>query len=272
MNACEKDIYLAIIAGGQGTRLFPLSHPDCPKQFCVLREDSSGSTTFIQDTAKRFVKVGIRPQNIVVITTNDRQSELAKEQLTPFGIIEPNIIQISADYGYASSMLKATEFCSHLNSEAIVVNPPADQYIEGEKFKDAIVSAANNARNGHPTVVGVKVQDLNTFIGCGHARYIASGGPIFKIDGFVEKPTVKKASAMMRAGNTACNTGINVWRAKDTLAAVKMTEIVETNISDDVCCGFIGPRASKHQIVPIKLSKDEILIQISGESSKAKTA
>ncbi|MBR0480688.1 hypothetical protein IJJ46_02605 [Candidatus Saccharibacteria bacterium] len=423
MSTYEKDVYLAIIAGGQGTRLFPLSHPDCPKQFCVLREDGSGSVTFIQDTAKRFMNVGVRPQNVVVITTNDRQEELAKEQLVPLGVIEPNIIQVSADYGYASSMLKATEFCSHLNSEAIVINTPSDQYIEGDNFENAIVAAINNVRSGHPTIVGVKINDLNTFTGCGHARYDnTASGPIYKIDGFVEKPSKEKAISMMRADNTACNTGINVWRAKDVLSTAPMTEVearlavyrerckqgdqvkienfqigtaelmgkfpelhlvvcnfkwfdcgtlksfytiqkktphhknasigevyrtgclnslfitqpgiklfatdiqdcavvvnvingkiyivdvdmeysqqvrelvekyssnkelllkhfslygaynnilVETNLSPEVCCGFIGPRASKHQVVPIKLPDNQIIIQVSGQSFEAKTA
>ena len=51
------NIWLAIIAGGRGTRLFPHSHDDCPKQFCVLDD----TNTFIQATARRFIALGVKP-------------------------------------------------------------------------------------------------------------------------------------------------------------------------------------------------------------------
>ena len=99
-------LWLAVIAGGQGTRLFPLSNEHCPKQFCQLDNDN----TFIQATVKRFYEIGVKANHVIVVTTTDRQTELAIKQLTPLGVISPNIYQIEARYGYAGAMVKAAEF------------------------------------------------------------------------------------------------------------------------------------------------------------------
>ena len=97
-------LWLAVIAGGQGTRLFPLSNEHCPKQFCQLDNEN----TFIQATVKRFYDIGVKSNHVVVITTTERQTELATKQLTPLGVISPNIYQIDASYGYAGAMIKAS--------------------------------------------------------------------------------------------------------------------------------------------------------------------
>lgn len=406
--------FLAIIAGGKGMRLFPLSSPDCPKQFCVL----PGGDTFIQDTVRRFVSVGIRLQNIIVIVTNDQQLALAKSQLLSMGVISPNILNISEDYGYPGSMVRAADFAHRIDANAVVVNTPSDQYIEENEdhFKLAVHQAIENAKRHHPTIVGVKVNDLNTFVGCGHAVYKQSAGSkFFPIDKFVEKPKPALAEQMMREDNSACNSGINVWLAEDLLAAYPLKKLekrvrslrnprsrlgemktnelmsefknldltvgefgwhdcgtlkayweisnktphhhnasvgevyrsgcldslfitlpkvklfatgivgcavvvnvirgklhivdvdmdysqqvkelaekfyeneelltmpfaiygainnslIETNLFNDVCCSFVGPRASGHQIVPMKLPNDEIIIQISARRFDAQVA
>lgn len=214
-----EHIWVAIIAGGKGTRLFPLSHMDCPKQFCQLNSEY----TFIQATAKRFIDLGVKPEQVVVLTTNDGQTRLAKEQLRTLGVIEPNIYQVSDKYGYAGAMIKANLFIKDLDKDAVVINTPSDQYIvSGKAFTDTIKLAISNAEQGYPTILGVKVSDMVTFTGCGHAVYDREDqGICKKVKSFVEKPKADVATKMMRANNSACNTGINVWHV-DTLAkAVK---------------------------------------------------
>ena len=66
MNKNTKEnqhIWVAIIAGGQGTRLFPISHPACPKQFCQLDENN----TFIQAVIENFKLIGIKSTQIVIV-------------------------------------------------------------------------------------------------------------------------------------------------------------------------------------------------------------
>ena len=205
-----EHLWTAIIAGGKGTRLFPISHPDCPKQFCQLDERN----TFIQAVVDNFTFLGVKPTNIVVITTSDSQTELAKKQCLPRGILSQNILQLSPQLGYAGSMIKATSEIYKLDPAAIIINTPADQYLVPDfEFKAAIESAVAGAKNGNSVIVGVKVNDIVTAMGCGHAIYEETNTACFPVIGFVEKPDKKKADEIMRQGNSACNTGINVWRA-----------------------------------------------------------
>lgn len=205
-----QHLWVAIIAGGQGTRLFPISHPNCPKQFCQLDERN----TFIQAVIENFIFLKVKPTHIVVITTNDNQTALAHEQCLPRGVISQNIFQFNPKLGYAGSMIKAAEQIYAIDPDAIIINTPADQYLVPDfEFVAAVESAVDSASRGFPTIVGVKVNDIVTAMGCGHAIYEESNSPCFHVTGFVEKPDRKTADQIMRQGNSACNTGINVWRA-----------------------------------------------------------
>lgn len=126
-----EHVWVAIIAGGQGTRLFPISHTDIPKQFCQLDEKN----TFIQAVIENFAGVGIKRNHMIVITTSDNQTNLAKEQTLTRGVLSQNILQIQPDLGYALAMVKATEFAKEIDPEAIVINTPSDQYIGAGVFR-----------------------------------------------------------------------------------------------------------------------------------------
>lgn len=231
------NLWLAVIAGGQGTRLFPLSHDSCPKQFCDLDADN----TFIQATVRRFIDIGVKPNHVVVITTNARQTALAGEQLTPLGVITPNIYEISPSYGYAGAMVKAAEFINEQDENAVIVNTPSDQFIVVDnEFIDTMKLAIRSANANCPTVVGVKVNDLVTFMGCGHAVYDPDEIGFCKVvKEFVEKPHKELAIKMMRADNSACNTGINVWTAAQILESVSDYDL-EDGLDTDELMALLG--------------------------------
>ena len=216
-----EDIYVVVIAGGHGTRLFPFSNAECPKQFCEL----NSKATFIQDTILRFLGIGILPGHVVIITTDKTQCGLAIEQTEPLGVKSDNVHVIDPHFGYAGAMVKAAEIIRDTNDCSIIINTPADQHIvAGEDFNNTIINAIDSAALGHPTIVGVQGVDLNTMMGCGHARYEGKG-PDYDVIGFVEKPDEKTAKALEAANDTACNTGIAVWKADTVLDAVTSAEI-----------------------------------------------
>ncbi len=211
-KSIREHAFVAIIAGGNGTRLFPMSHPDCPKQFCHLDDEN----TFIQATAKRFLFAGFKASNIVVITTNDIQTNHARKQLMPLGVLSQNIYQIKPDYDYAGAMLWAAKFIYEIDHQAVILNTPSDQYIVADdEFKNTIELAMYNAQSKNPTIVGVKVSDIVTVMGCGHAIYESGDNEaeLCRVTGFIEKPKREVADKLMRKDNSACNTGINCWRA-----------------------------------------------------------
>lgn len=214
------DIYPVILAGGNGTRLFPASHRDCPKQFMPLDENH----TFIQATALRFTDLGISPAQIVVVTTNDNQTKLAQKQLEKIGVLSQNIVQIGKEHMYGGAMVKAAEFVAkEIGKEAVLINTPSDHAIVADNsFYQAMADAIQNARLGYPTIVGVKVSNKATVMDCGNAQYDTNTqSTCRKVLGFVEKPDSETADKIMRADNTVCNTGINAWRTDEFLRAVK---------------------------------------------------
>lgn len=227
-----SEIYPVILAGGNGTRLFPASHKDCPKQFMPLDENN----TFIQATASRFIGLGISPAQIVVVTTTDNQTKLAKQQLEKIGVLSQNILQIGSEHKYGGAMIKAAEFVAkEISDKAILINTPSDHAITADdSFHEAIADAVDSARRGQPTIVGVKVSNKATVMDCGNAQYDANASQFVckKVLGFVEKPDSETADKIMRADNTVCNTGINVWRANKFLSAVRSLDVnagVDTN-------------------------------------------
>lgn len=216
-------VWAAIIAGGQGTRLFPISYTNCPKQFCRLDDQN----TFIQATIKNYVGLGIKPTQIVMTVTSDNQMKLAKEQALPRGVLSQNIYRVDPDCGYVGSMAKATEFIFRLDPDAIIVNTPADHYLlPDEEFSKAVNSAIEEARQSSSVILGIKVNDIVTATGCGHALFEETDSPCFPVIGFVEKPDILQADEIMRQGNSACNTGIIVWKAERIISKFNPDDMV----------------------------------------------
>jgi mannose-1-phosphate guanylyltransferase len=206
-----EHLWVAIIAGGKGTRLFPISHPGCPKQFCQLDKKN----TFIQAVIENFASLSIKRTHMIVITTDENQTALAKKQCLSRGILSQNIVQIDPNLGYAGAMIYATQCIYLLDKDAVVISTPSDQYLSAnEDFRDTIKAAYFQVdESDDAVIIGVKINDIVTAMGCGHAIYQEDYGPCYQVTSFVEKPDRILADKIMRQGNSACNTGINVWRA-----------------------------------------------------------
>lgn len=237
----HENLCLLVVAGGQGTRLWPISNPDCPKQFTKLNEDD----TFIQNTVKRFYDFGVLPQNLYVAVTNERQREHVIEQLRELAIRQVNILEYPPTLGYAGCMAKANEYIRIQNRDAVVINTPSDQFVDmssesRENFMKTMELATLTAQNHKPTMVGVKVSDMVTCRGCGHALYdLRDQSAAKRVTGFVEKPKSDKyVREMLRVGNTACNTGINVWHVDDLHAAIQGIDLDQRELGTDELMGL----------------------------------
>jgi mannose-1-phosphate guanylyltransferase/mannose-6-phosphate isomerase len=191
-----------IMSGGSGTRLWPLSTEDKPKQFHALASELS----MIQDTAKRFHGDGIEFLAPVVIC-NRRHGQLAKDQLNALGIEPAAVILEPFGRNTAAVGVVAAAWAKDNAPEALALLLPADHVIAApDAFRDAIANAAHAAEDNIVTF-GIEPEGPETGYG-----YIQRGEKLyegaFRVARFVEKPNHQTAEAYLAEGGYAWNAGI----------------------------------------------------------------
>ena len=209
-------MYAVILAGGVGTRLWPRSRQDTPKQF----SDITGSgRTMIQATAVRLDGLVARRDSFVV--TGSRYAKLCAAQLD--GLPRANILVEPSGRNTAPAIALA---CAHLlrrDPAEVVAILPADHHIQDcSAFQKALRQAERSARNGYLTVLGIEPTKAHT--GYGYiqraARPLPLTGdiPTFAVERFLEKPDQAAAEKFLEDGRYYWNGGIFVSRVDRLLA------------------------------------------------------
>lgn len=159
-----EHLYLVILAGGEGTRLFPYSNSERPKQLCHIDGGDRDKDTFLKRTITNFVECGFDRNHIFVVTSNEVQVSATRHQaVNPRGVPIKNVWRIPAVYGYAGTMVEATKRIADLDPEAIVVTTPSDHYLTpNHQFISAILESVNYAKEGYICEIGTI--DRNTGI------------------------------------------------------------------------------------------------------------
>ena len=210
----NKDHYVAIMAGGIGSRFWPMSRTDYPKQFLDILNTGR---TLIQGTFDRFA-LFIPKENIFVVTS-DQYKDIVSKQLPelPAGNIlcEPSRKNTAPCIAYVSYKL------SSLNPQANLICAPADHIIlEPETFKNVCLSALDFTSNIKGLVtLGIKPTHPNT--GYGYIQYEQQpvSDNVFKVKTFTEKPDLELARTFLASGDFLWNAGIFVWQVKNILTA-----------------------------------------------------
>ena len=206
------DIRAVIMAGGVGTRFWPLSRRQKPKQFLPIISDK----TMIEETALRLLPL-ISPEQIYTIA--DRSKTLSIHKLLP-QIPEDNLLVEPQGKNTAPSLILATATIYIQNPEAAVIVLPADHLIEdGERFLKKLGAASKVAlQNDHIVTFGIPPTYPAT--GYGYVQFSPqdpikiSGETFFPVEKFKEKPALVQANEFMDAGNYFWNSGMFLWQAK----------------------------------------------------------
>lgn len=199
--------YGVIMAGGGGTRFWPLSRADKPKQFLNL----SGKNTMVMDTALRLAKVADSKDIFVVtnVKTVDATWEQTKTLLSKDHILgEPAARNTAACIGYAAmEIVKKYE-------DGIMVIVPSDHFIKNEDEFARILTLACNAAESTDKLVTVGIKPTFPSTGYGYIKYDSSAEETAKpVEEFVEKPDLETASEYVDSGEYAWNSGMFVWKA-----------------------------------------------------------
>jgi len=212
-----KDNYSIIMAGGIGSRFWPMSVPERPKQFLdVLGIGKS----LIQMTYERLLHVS--PVENIYVVTNSQYKEMVLEQiptLKPEQVLtEPERKNTAPCIAYAAAKIHS------INENANLIISPADHLIiQEQNFKGSIETAINAASKGRIATIGIQPTRPDTGYGYIEVEKTSEVKPndVMMVKQFREKPNLSKANEFLASGNFYWNSGIFIWKSATVLDALK---------------------------------------------------
>jgi mannose-1-phosphate guanylyltransferase/mannose-6-phosphate isomerase len=212
-----------ILAGGSGTRLWPLSRKNYPKQFLKL----SGSKSLLQQTAERLLGA-VSPDDIVVITNNDYKFHVRSELDSLFEVSSPSpithVILEPESRNTAPAIALGAKYCLEklgCSNEEVLFVSPCDHIIkEAEKFQEHMRQAEEMAKGGYIVTFGIKPTRPETGYGyiqvsnlsTAHGQACINGQNFLKVERFTEKPDTETAQNYVEEGTYYWNAGIFAFR------------------------------------------------------------
>ncbi len=212
--------HLVIMAGGVGSRFWPMSSPSLPKQFI----DVLGcGRTLIQLTVDRFKNI-CPPENIWIVTSAD-YADIVREQLPEIGgehvLLEPCRRNTAPCIAYVSWKIKAK------NPKANIVVTPSDHIVTDEReFSRVVLSAMKFTADSDAIVtLGMKATRPETgygYIEADLSMPCPSNKEIYRVDAFKEKPNQETAERYLRKNNYFWNAGIFIWNVSTIVNALRV--------------------------------------------------
>jgi len=201
------------MAGGIGSRFWPMSTSEFPKQF----HDMLGTgESLLQKTFKRFQN--IIPTENIFISTNKKYKNLVLEQLPEINesqiLLEPVMRNTAPCVAYASHKIH------QINKDAVMVIAPSDHWIDDENEFANNIKTSYKACADEPILMTLGIQPNHPNTGFGYIQFDKNDdNPIKKVLNFTEKPDLETAKKFLQEGNYLWNAGIFIWSTKAILKA-----------------------------------------------------
>ena len=221
-----------IMAGGIGSRFWPLSTPEYPKQFIDIL---GCGRTLIQLTVDRFQ--GICPMENFWVVTNAKYVDIVKEQIPD--ILEKHILAEPAARNTAPCIAWACWKIKAEDPDANVVVTPSDAVVMNpEEFRRVINNALDfTAVNDSIVTIGIKPNRPET--GYGYVETLPeANGEICAVKEFKEKPDLETAKRYLNAGNYLWNAGIFVWNVNTIVESVTKYNLQITGLMNRIAQSF----------------------------------
>lgn len=212
--------HLVIMAGGIGSRFWPMSTPQCPKQFV----DVLGcGRTFIQLTVDRFK--GVVPAENVWVVTSEAYRDIVAEQLPdmPKGniLLEPCRRNTAPCIAYVSWRIKLKD------PKANIVVSPSDHLVLNVPEFQRVISSALQYASETDAIVTLGMKPTRPETGYGYIQTDLSAAcernkEIFRVDAFKEKPDLKTAQEYVKKNNMLWNAGIFIWNINTIINALRV--------------------------------------------------
>lgn len=201
--------YAVIMAGGGGSRLWPVSRRATPKQALSLIEDRS----LFQKTVERMA--AILPYDHILVVTIAEQAEMLRQQMPD--IPPENFLLEPAPRGTASVVGLAAVALLERDPDAVMFVLPSDHYIRNEDLFYLLLRVATDvAEHGYLVTLGITPTYPSTaygYIERGERLHEGFFYPVYRVKRFKEKPDAKSARRMLLQGQFEWNSGMFIWRA-----------------------------------------------------------
>ncbi|WJJ97525.1 mannose-1-phosphate guanylyltransferase [Algibacter luteus] len=209
----NKNYYAILMAGGVGSRFWPISTQDFPKQF----HDMLGTgDTLIQKTFHRLAD--LIPKENIFILTNERYNDLVLEQLPE--VEQRQVVLEPAMRNTAPCILYASLKIQKENPDAVMIVAPSDHWIEDEKTFSKNVQQAFDYCENNDALMTLGIQPTFPNTGYGYIEFDKSSAEAIKtVNQFREKPDYETAKSFISQGNFLWNAGIFMWSAKSVIKA-----------------------------------------------------
>ncbi len=196
-----------ILSGGSGTRLWPLSRKQYPKQYLPL----VGDNTMLQETVLRLNGLDNLSDPIIVCNADHRF--LVAEQCQQINITNPTILLEPIGRNTAPAIAAASLQSLKISDDAVLLVLSADHVIQDINAFHAAINIANEqAQNGKLATFGIVPTDANTGYGYIKSSKTNNDGA-YKVEEFVEKPDLKTAESYLEQGNYLWNSGMFMFKA-----------------------------------------------------------
>ena len=259
-----------IMAGGKGTRFWPLSTEEKPKQFLNL----IGEETMIQMTVNRIKP--IIPIERIFVCTGEMYVDLVKEQLPELPerniIIEPEGRNTAPCIALSAMVIERY----YKNSNMVVL--PSDHLInDEEEFRNTLLAADSFIKEKDEAIVTLGMNPTRPEVGYGYIKYSnevlkSNDFRVIKVDAFVEKPNLDTAKKYLREGNYLWNGGMFIWSINNVINQIKMyspntynsliniMEVREDKLQETINSNYENTEATSIDYAVLEKSKDVYVI------------
>ncbi len=210
--------YCVIMAGGIGSRFWPMSRTTKPKQFLDILGVGRSLLQMTHDRFSSFI-----PHENIFVVTNEHYEELVREQLP--GLREDRIITEPERKNTAPCVAYAAFRIGEEDPGATIVIAPSDHLILKEEAFHETIEVATSRANAKDSLVTLGIKPTRADTGYGYIQFTdandTSNKAIKKVQSFTEKPDEKTAEKFLKAGNYYWNSGIFIWTVKAIKQALK---------------------------------------------------